>query len=446
MNLRKSDFGDGFIWGVASSAYQVEGAHLEDGRGWSIWDEFSNKKKANRNKATANQATQFYYNYHNDLDLLKSLGFKHFRYSVSWPRIFPEGKGNVNGKGLDFYKQLVDACLQRDIQPWLTLYHWDLPNALEKEGGWMNRSIAGWFLDYVETCVQALGDRVKNWMVMNEPNVFTGAGYGLGLHAPGRWGLNKFLASLHHAILAQGEGTRLIKSLDRSARVGSTFSTIPVNPFRQTEKDQKAADQIHALVNRLCLDPLLGYDYPADSVPFLKKLDRYIKKGDEKKIAAPVDFIGIQPYTREIVKKAWYIPYINALRVSPKKRNVALTAMGWEFYPEAIYEVLSWLRQYKNLPEVFVTENGLALNDGVQNGAVYDKARIAYFKKSLSAMLKAKQEGVPVQGYFAWTLTDNFEWAEGYEPRFGLIHVNFSTQKRTVKASGIWWKNFLNQG
>lgn len=446
MEVNKADFGNHFKWGIASSAYQVEGAHREDGRGWSIWDEFTNKKQAARNKATANQANQFYYHYPYDLDLLKWIGAQHFRYSIAWPRILPDGKGLVNKKGLDFYKRLVDACLERNIQPWLTLYHWDLPNALEKDGGWMNRSIIEYFANYVETCVQALSDRVKHWMVMNEPNVFTGAGYGLGLHAPGRYGLNKFLSSLHHAVLAQGEGFRIIKDIDPKAMVGSTFSTVPVDQARQNENDEKAANRIHSLINRICLDPLLGYGYPTESVPFLKNLERYIKSGDEEKLSAPADFIGIQPYTREVVKNAWYIPYIHALRISPKKRKVPLTAMGWEFYGEAIYRVLSWLRQYQNLPPVYVTENGLALNDHVVNGEVDDHARVEYFKKSLSALLRAKKEGAPVEGYFAWTLTDNFEWAEGYDPRFGLFHVDFNTQKRTVKASGNWWRRFLNQG
>ncbi len=439
----KADFGKEFQWGIASSAYQIEGAYQADGKGKSIWDDFTNRKQKARNKSTANEATHFYYHYEQDLDLIQSLNFRNFRYSISWSRIFPEGNGKVNQKGLDFYNRLIDACLERGIQPWFTLYHWDLPLALEQKGGWTNRAIVDWFLGYVETCVKYFGDRVKQWMVMNEPNVFTGAGYGLGMHAPGRFGMGNFLSALHHALVAQGSAAKLIKSLDNQARVGSTFSVTPIDPYSDAEKDKKAALRIHALVNRLCVEPLLGHGYPFETLPFLKKINRYLKEGDEEKIAFDPDFIGIQPYTREVVKNAFFIPFIRAWRLNPKKRKVALTAMGWENYPHSVFRALTWIYGYSNCPDLYITENGIALFDRVNEEKIADYSRIRFYREALKSALKARQAGVPLKGYFAWTFTDNFEWAEGYEPRFGMVHVDFDNQKRTLKASARWFKAFL---
>ena len=442
IHFNKTHFGSDFTWGVASSAYQVEGAHLKDGRGWSIWDEFTNIKEKARHKATANEANGFYHYYRSDLDLMKALNFRHFRYSLAWPRILPNGTGEPNSKGLDFYKQLVDACLERDIEPWLTLYHWDLPHQLEKAGGWTNRDIVGWFLEYVSVCIHALGDRVSHWMVFNEPNVFTGAGYGLGMHAPGRRGVRSFLKAFHHALLAQAEGERLIHSHDPQAKVGTTFSVTPIDP-QKPGRDDQAAYRVHTLVNRLGIEPLLGFGYPYDTLPFLKRIKRYMKPGDEHKIAASMDFIGVQPYTREVVKRAFYIPFIHAWRYAPSKRDNPLTAMGWEIYPQAVYRSLTWLYQYPLIPDLYITENGIALHDKVEEQAVHDDSRIQFYEKAIYSLMEAKREGVPVKGYFAWTFTDNFEWAEGYEPRFGLVYVDFKTQQRIPKASARWFSRFL---
>ena len=443
MKINKQDFGKDFVWGIASSAYQIEGAYLEDGRKWSIWDDFTNRKKRAKNRATANEATDFYHQYPEDLALMSELGIRHFRYSLSWPRIIPDGQGPVNHKGLDYYKRVVDTCLEYGITPWLTLYHWDLPLALEKQGGWTNRNVIGWFSDYARTCVAALGDRVKYWMIMNEPNVFIGAGYGVGLHAPGKRGFKHLLPALHHALLTQAEAAKLIKSILPESMVGTTFSITPVDPLYETEKHRKASERVSTLVNHLWLSPLLGYNYPVRELPFLHKLERYTKPGDEDKMKFDMDFIGIQPYTREVVKHAFYIPYIKAYRVTAKKRKVQLTAMDWEFYPKAVYRALKLLKSYENLPAIYITENGLALNDKMTNNHIEDGKRIYYIRQSLEHLYRAVREGSPVKGYFLWTFTDNFEWAEGYAPRFGIVHVDFANQKRTVKASGYWYRDFL---
>ncbi|RYD82014.1 MAG: beta-glucosidase [Sphingobacteriales bacterium] len=439
----KADFGDDFKWGVSTAAYQIEGAYNVDGKGLSIWDEFSNRKGKIKNNHNGNIACDFYNRYEEDVSLLQKLHIPNFRFSLSWPRIIPQGSGSINPKGIDYYNRLIDACLEKNITPWITLYHWDLPLELSQKGGWTNRDIVNWFTDYTEICVKNFGDRVKNWMVLNEPMAFTGAGYFLGLHAPGKRGMNSFLAAVHHAVLCQAEAGRVIKSILPNAQVGNTFSFSHIDSYSQKPKDILAAERVDTLLNHLFADPYMGLGYPVAKLKFLNRMERFVKPGDEEKMAFDADFIGIQNYTREIVKYSFFTPVIQANLISAKKRNVPHTAMNWEIYPESIYNVLKKVSRYSKAKNIIVTENGAAFPDIIQDGKIHDEQRLEYIQNHLKQVLRAKQEGVNVNGYFIWSFLDNFEWAEGYTPRFGIVHVDYETQKRTPKKSALWYKYFL---
>lgn len=443
MSVKREDFGDDFTWGVSSAAFQIEGSHDADGKGLSIWDVFAARSRNIKGGHNAQIACDFYKNYREDVNLVKKLSIPNFRFSISWPRVMPEGTGVVNQKGIDYYDRLTDYLLERGITPWVTLYHWDLPNALERKGGWTNRDIVNWFADYSALCAQRLGDRVDNWMMMNEPSVFTGAGYFLGIHAPGKRGVRNYVKAIHHATLATAEGARAIRSICPQANIGTTFSMTHIEPATGYEKDVMAAKRVDTLLNRTFIEPLLGHGYPFSDLPFLSRMQKYIFPGDEKKLSFDFDFIGLQCYTREIVRSSWLVPYIGASLVKAIKRDVPVTDMKWEVYPQSIYHLLHKLNTYDNMPKIMVTENGAAFPDIISNGQVYDLLRTEYIQRHLSELLKAKQEGCKVDGYFVWTLTDNFEWAEGYHPRFGLVHVDFDTQQRIVKHSGLWYKSFL---
>lgn len=443
MEIHSTDFGEDFTWGVASSAYQTEGACLEDGKGLSIWDVFVRQKGKIKDGSNSNNGVHFYHRYIQDIILLQFLNVRNFRFSLSWPRLIPEGAGQPAEKGVDFYNRLIDFCLECGIEPWVTLYHWDLPQALEEKGGWTNRDIVGWFEDYVAFCVQKFGDRVKHWMVLNEPMTFTGAGYFLGLHAPGKKGLNNFLPAVHHAALCQAAGARAIKSINQNLHAGSTFSCSPVDPVDETRLSAEAAQRVDVLSNRLFIEPLLGLGYPWKELKVLQQLERYMKACDEELLKAGLDFVGLQNYTREVVRHSTIMPYLSARLVKASQRSVPSTEMDWEIYPQGIYRILKRFAGYKGINKIIITENGAAFNDVVVNGQVNDWRRISFYEAYLAQVLKAKGEGVNVQGYFAWSFTDNFEWAEGRSKRFGLVHVDYATQRRTIKASGFWFQQFL---
>jgi beta-glucosidase len=443
MHITRAVFGDDFNWGVSTAAYQIEGAHDADGKGASIWDEFTKKRKKILGSHHGDEACDFYNRYPEDIRLLEELHIPNYRFSISWSRIFPEGTGRVNRAGVDYYNRLIDACMSHGIQPWITLYHWDLPVTLEKKGGWTNREILGWFGSYVSFCIKEFGDRVKRWMILNEPIVFTGAGYFLGVHAPGKKGLTNFLSATHHAALCQAEGGRISKSLRPDLLIGTTFSYSHLEPLRQNERDYLAVRKTDALLNRLFIEPLLGLGYPIQDLKILQSLERFYKDGDTAKLAFDMDFVGLQNYTREFVKHAPFMPFMKAKIIKAEKRGVETTQMGWEIYPRSIYHALTRWSLYKNLKEIIVTENGAAFEDQSIRGNIQDEKRLSYIKDHISQVLAAKQAGVPVNGYFVWTLMDNFEWAEGYYPKFGLVHVNFETQERIIKASGKWYASFL---
>jgi beta-glucosidase len=438
----KADFGPGFKWGVAAAAYQTEGAWNLDGKGESTWDHFSRIHSKIENGDNADVAADFYHRYAEDIDLIKSMNFDAFRFSVSWPRVLPEGTGAVNRKGLDFYHRVIDKCLSVEIEPWITIYHWDTPQALEEQGGWTNRKIIDWFSEYVNVLTKEYGGKVKNWMTMNEQLAFTGGGYMIGDFAPGRKNPGAFMRSVHYAVLANAEGGRIIRETVPGANIGFTVANTWVEPVDQKEKNIEAAERMDAIMNRLFIEPALGLGYPEDTVPLLKRLKSFYEDGDEEKMVFDFDFIGIQYYYRTIAKKS-LMPGMRAKEIPASKRGVPADVMGGEIYPEALYNILKKISQYKGIRNLIVTENGTCVPDKIENGRIHDKERIEYFKDHLAAVLKARREGVNVNGYFVWSPTDNFEWDKGFTPRFGLVYIDYSTLERYIKDSGLWFREFL---
>ena len=442
-DLQANDFGEDFIWGVSTAAYQIEGAHDIHDKGPSIWDHFTSKKGNTYQNQHGNDACEFYHKFQEDILLMRKMNIDHFRFSLSWSRILPNGTGAISSKGIQFYNDVINFCLECGITPWVTLYHWDLPLALEQKGGWTNPEILGWFQEYVTVCANNFGDRVKNWMVLNEPMVFTGAGYFLGVHAPGRKGLKNFLPSVHHAVLCQAAGGRILRNLVANANIGTTFSCSQISPYRNNSRDHKAAERADAMLNRLFIEPSLGMGYPWDTIPVLKRLQSYIMPGDAENSVFDFDFVGIQNYTREKVKHSYFVPYIRAKIVKASKRKVRATLMDWEVYPPRIFKMIKRFNSYEGVKKIMITENGAAFADEIYQGGVHDEERLSYLQAYLKQVNKAQRVGLKVDGYFVWTFTDNFEWAEGYYPRFGLVYIDFENQQRIVKSSGQWFSRFL---
>jgi beta-glucosidase len=444
----KADFGDDFLWGVATAAYQIEGAWNVDGKTPSVWDTFTHKKGKIKNNENGDIACDFYNRYHEDIENIRRMNFDVNRFSLAWTRIKPEGTGKVNPKGVDFYHRVIDKTLEKGLQPWITLYHWDLPQCLEDKGGWANRDVINWFCEYVDFCTREYGDKVKNWMIFNEPAAFTGLGYLAGIHAPGKMSFGKFKKAVHHVVLCHGEAGRIAKKNVPEGQIGTTFSVSSVHPKTQSEKHIKAAARMDAILNRLFIEPSLGMGYPVDGWKHLRTIEKYFRPGDEEKMKFKFDFYGLQNYFRTVARFSLFPPIMWAYQVKPRKlvnSSDELTDMGWEVYPAGIYEMLKKWANYKGIDKIIVTENGSAWPDKVENGVINDQKRIEFFKSYLQQVLKAKREGVPVKGYFVWTLMDNFEWAEGYHPRFGLVHVDFATQVRTIKNSGLWFQELLRR-
>lgn len=446
-DLTKAAFGPDFKWGVAASAYQIEGAWNADGKGPSIWDTFTHKKPHKiRNRHNSDVSYNFYHNYAQDIELIKTLNFDTFRFSLSWSRIFPEGKGRVNQKGIDFYHRVIDCCLEVGVEPWVLLYHFDLPQALEVQGGWAHRDVVGWFDDYTDRVTREYGDKVKTWFGQNEPIGFTLGGYLAMYHAPGYFAPQKFLRAIHHALLAQASSGRIMRANITDVEVGAALSCAHVSPKKQKKRHLEAAHRMDILLNRLCIEPHLGMGYPTERFPFLNKIHRYVKEGDLERLTFDFDFIGLQNYTQFVAKHA-LLPCVWAFEEKPHKRGIPpeqITEMGWEICPEGLYRIIQQYAAYPNLPPIVISENGCAVPDEVTaDGRVHDTRRIDFYQRYIAQVLRAKNEGVDIRGYFAWTIMDNFEWAEGFEPRFGLVHVDWETQKRTIKDSGRWFQAFL---
>jgi beta-glucosidase len=427
-------FPSDFVWGAATAAYQVEGAATEDGRGESIWDRFSATPGKVVNGDTGAVACDTYHRYAEDIGLMRSLGIGAFRLSVAWPRILPEGRGRVNQPGLDFYDRLVDDLLANGLDPYVTLYHWDLPQVLEDRGGWPERETVEAFTEYTEIVVSRLGDRVRHWITQNEPWVASWLGYGQGVHAPGRKSDNDALAAGHHILLAHGRAAEVLRREAPTSEVGIAIDLVPMYPFSDTEADVEAARREDGFRNRWFLEPVLGRGYPDDMLERHAEILPPIADGDMATIAAPLDFLGINYYTRNVVRA-------NGGEV--RAEGSEHTEMGWEVYPDGLYRLLVDLQAAYEPPELYITENGAAFPDARENGRVPDARRVSYLEGHLDAVAAAIAEGVPVRGYFLWSLLDNFEWAFGYSRRFGIVYVDFDTLERVPKNSFTWYRDFI---
>jgi beta-glucosidase len=442
--IKAKHFPKKFIWGVATSAYQTEGGRHLGGKQDSIWDTFTNSRKFKN--GNGNKATDFYHKYEKDIKLIKELNLGSFRFSISWARIFPDGIGEPNPDGVEFYHKVIDCCLANEIEPWITLYHWDLPQALQNMGGWTNREILNWFSHYAEFCSKEFGPKVKKWFVLNEPMSFIGLGYFMGIHAPGKKGLRYFLPAAHHATLCQAEGGRVLRKNIPDAQIGTTFSCSVVRPKNIWLRHVNAAKRLDALLNRFFIEPSLGLGYPTDVIPGLKRIEKYYQPGDEEMMKFDFDFIGIQYYFRIVAQYSLLPPILFANQIPAEKRNVKINNMGMEIYPKGLMKMLEKFSQYKGVKEIYISESGVCFDEELIDGKVNDKNRIQYFKKTFKICRKAIKRGINLKGYFIWTLVDNFEWADGFKPRFGIVFNNFNTQKRTIKKSGQWIKEFLKKG
>jgi beta-glucosidase len=435
----KLEFPEDFLWGSATSSYQIEGAVDVDGRGPSIWDTFCATPGKVANGDTGAVACDHYHRYIEDIDLMREIGLDAYRFSIAWPRILPQGRGKVNGAGLDFYDQLVDHLLASDIQPWATLYHWDLPQPLEDAGGWPNRDIVDAFVEYADVVTRRLGDRVRHWMTLNEPWVFTFLGYGIGIHAPGRADMNAYLYAAHHALLAHARATPVIRANgDSLTQVGIAFNMSHTEPATDSEEDRRAAMLADQFVNGWFADPVYRGTYPTAILDAVGDMMPDFPAEDMAEMAAArPDFMGINSYFRTVVR---HEPELAPLYYYPVEiTGGEITKMGWEVYPDGLYELLVQMTDRYDPGAIYITENGAAYDDTPVEGVVNDPKRLAYFQGHLAAAHRAIQAGAPLKGYFAWSLMDNFEWAEGYDRRFGLVYVDFDTQKRLIKDSGRWY-------
>jgi beta-glucosidase len=423
-----------FVWGAATSAYQVEGAVAEDGRGESIWDRFCTKPGAVANGDTGAVACDSYHRYREDVRLARELGLTAYRFSIAWPRVLPAGRGRVNAAGLDYYDRLVDALLAAGLEPYPTLYHWDLPQPLEDQGGWPVRTTAEAFAAYVEVVAGRLGDRVSHWLTQNEPWVSSWLGYGLGSHAPGRRSEADAVAAAHNVLLSHGLALEVLRRDAPGSAVGLAVDLIPMHPLTDAAEDVAAAQAADVARNRWILDPVLRGAYPAEGLERFGAMLPATAADDLRAVAAPIDFLGINYYRRHVVGARAGVVEL------PGREH---TAMGWEVGPEFLHALLLELRDAYDLPRLHVTENGAAFTDRLVDGRVDDPRRIAYLGGHLGALARAIADGVPVDGYFVWSLLDNFEWAEGYAQRFGLVHVDFESGERTPKASYAWYRDFI---
>ncbi len=438
-------FPEGFVWGTATASYQIEGAVHEGGRGPSIWDTFSHRPGAVVAGDTGDVADDHYHRYPADVALLADLGVTHYRFSLAWPRLQPAGRGPINPAGLDFYQRLVDELLGQGIQPWVTLYHWDLPQVLEDAGGWPVRDTAERFVDYAALTHDRLKDRISCWTTLNEPWCSAFLGYAAGHHAPGRTEPAAALAAAHHLMLGHGLAIQALRDQDPAAELGITLNLHPIEPATQGAEDVDAARRVDGISNRIFLDPLLRGAYPADlreNVAAVSDL-AFVRDGDEKAIAAPIDLLGVNYYRRTVVR-AGQIPdtspvWVGSAEVEEVGTGRPTTEMGWEIDPSGLYDMLTRLQREYAVP-LYVTENGAAFADVVgPDGGVADPERVAYLDGHFRAALKAIADGVDLRGYFVWSLLDNFEWAYGYSKRFGLVYVDYATQQRIPKDSARWF-------
>ncbi len=426
-----------FKWGVSTSSYQIEGAAREDGRGPSIWDTFSLIPGAVANGDNGDTACDHYHRFEEDLDLIKWLGAGAYHFSIAWPRVIPDATGKINQKGIDFYDRLIDGALARGIEPWPTLYHWDLPQAAQDRGGWNNRECAYWFAEYAHEMAERFGDRIKNWVTINEPFCSAWLGHLYGVMAPGIKDLQIAINASHHLLLGHGLATEALREVSSELKVGITLNFTPAITLGHSDEDSLAVKLADGFDNRWFADPVFKGAYPADIVTAFGK-EVPILPGDLELISTPLDFLGLNYYFRQTVA---YDPSVEPLPYRQVRApNVERTGMDWEVNAETFTELLLRINNDYSPKEFFITENGSAWDDQVVDGRVDDPNRVSYLERHLDAMFKAKEQGVPISGYFAWSLIDNFEWAYGYAKRFGLIYVDYHTQKRIPKSSAYYYR------
>lgn len=442
-----------FLFGAATSAYQIEGSWNAAGKGPSIWDHFTHRKGRIHKNHTGDTAADTYRDFQTDIDIMRDLGLDAYRFSISWPRVMPEGRGRVNENGLDYYDRLIDALLAAGIAPFPTLFHWDLPLALEKEnGGFAHRDSAAFFANYAAVVARRLGDRVNNWITLNEPWVHSTFGYLAGFHAPGRRNPRAYLRAVHHQLLGHGLALQRIKALFPQAQVGISLNLTPFYPATASLLDRNARDMADQILNRLFLDPLYHGRYPDLLWQKLRFFRPKIQPGDMELIAQPLDFLGVNYYTRSTVRHSRAVPLFHLWATdipvmsgsSAGEPDSTYTDMGWEVYPAGLFEFLFRLKNEYGNPPIYITENGAAYADTVgPDGRVRDEARRTYLEQHLAVTGAAVRVGVDARGFFVWSLIDNFEWTHGYDRRFGIVHVDFDTQKRTVKDSGRWYAELI---
>lgn len=435
-------FPDAFLWGAATSAYQIEGSPLADGAGPSIWHRFSHTPGNTQGGETGDVACDHYRRYASDVALMKELGLDAYRFSVAWGRVFPDGTGALNEAGLDFYERLVDALLDHGIEPLVTLYHWDLPAALDDRGGWLNRDIAGWFADYTRAVVARLGDRVGRWATLNEPWVVMDGGYVHGALAPGHRNLFEGALVAHNLLRAHAEGVRAFRA-ESDGEVGLVVNLEPKVPASDDAADEAATARADAYMNRIFLDPVFRGSYPDELAEVFGEAWPEIPPGDLDLIREPIDFLGINYYTRAVVRAAPGTYPEGAER--EKQERHPYTETDWEVYAPALTDVLLWVHERYGPIPLYVTENGAAFYDPPQakRGHLDDPLRVDYFREHLRAVHSAVEHGADVRGYFAWSLLDNYEWSHGYSKRFGIVHVDFETQERTPKASARFYADVI---
>lgn len=440
--MKQAKFPDNFLWGCSTAAYQVEGAYNADGKGPSFWDRFVRIPGKVHNGDTGDVACDHYHRYKEDVQHMKNMGLNTYRFSISWSRVMPEGTGRVNEKGLDFYSRLVDELLANGIEPNATLYHWDLPQALDERGGWLNRDIANWFGDYADVMFKKLDGRVKMWATLNEPWVITDGGYMHGPLAPGHRSHYEAAIAAHNLMRSSAEAVRRYRKIGKH-KIGLVVNLEPKYPASNSPEDLEAVKRVDAYFNRQFLDPALLGKYPEE----LKEIfgDAWEPRFDAEapSLKEPLDFIGVNYYTRSVTKNdpsAWPV------RTAGVRQPMATyTETGWEVYPKAFTDILNWVRTRYNNPPVYITENGSAFYDPpvAENGRVDDPLRQSYMKSHIAAVRDAIADGCDVRGYYAWSLLDNLEWALGYSKRFGLIHVNYQTLERTPKESSKLYKRII---
>jgi beta-glucosidase len=431
-----------FLWGAATSAYQIEGSPLADGAGPSIWHEFAHTPGRTCDGNTGDVACDHYRRYRDDVALMGKLGLNAYRFSISWSRVLPEGRGRVNLSGLGFYERLVDALLEQGIQPMLTLYHWDLPAALDRLGGWLNPDSAHWFADYAQLLFRALDDRVRLWVTLNEPWVVVDGGYLHGVLAPGQRNVFAAPRASHHLLRAHAAAVQAYRAAGRH-QIGLVVNLEPKYPATETAEDLAATMRADAYWNRQYLDPVFLGAYPPELPEIFGAAWPAFPDADLDFIRQPLDFLGVNYYSRQVVRNDPQDWPLQAARVRQPQQTY--TSLNWEVYPPGLTDLLEWVaRRYGPLP-LYITENGAAFYDPPHaTGRVDDPLRQLYLRDHLRAALEARQKGVDLRGYFAWSLLDNFEWAHGYSPRFGLVHVDYATQQRTIKGSGRFYAKVIH--